>query len=302
MSFEEYDDAGIYKIDNNLIVQTIDVITPIVDDPFTFGRIVAINAMSDVFAMGGIPRTALSFLSYNCNIDSTIIRSVLEGAIKELNGENCILLGGHTVEEDELKCGFAITGVIEDNIIYRNNTLNVNDRLILTKKIGTGIISTAIKAELASLQAIQDATDSMVKSNAAASKIMKNYNISACTDVTGFSLIGHLYEMIQSKNLSVALNLQKVPVLHGTLDYVAKGLIPAGTYRNKKFLEPYVGMSHVNEEYQMLLFDPQTSGGFIIGTPEGETEPLLKDLINSGYFASIIGNVTEKKDKSIYFI
>jgi len=134
VSFDEYDDAGVYKINDTLIVQTIDVITPIVDDPYIFGRIVAINAMSDVFAMGGTPKTALSFLSYNCNIDSTIIKTILEGAIDELNNEHCILLGGHSVEDEELKCGFAITGIIEDNIIYRNNTLKVDDEIILTKK------------------------------------------------------------------------------------------------------------------------------------------------------------------------
>lgn len=301
MSFEEYDDAGIYRIDNKLIVQTIDVITPIVDDPFTFGRIVAINSMSDIFAMGGVPKTALSFLSYNCNIDSAIIRSVLEGAIKELNGEDCILLGGHTVEENELKCGFAITGLIEDNIIYRNNTLNINDCLILTKKIGTGIISTAIKGDMASYEAIKDATDSMVKSNGAASKIMKNYNVTACTDVTGFSLIGHLYEMVQSKDMSIALNLKKIPILHNALDYIAKGLIPGGTYRNKKFLEPYIDLTHINEEYQMLLFDPQTSGGFIIAIPEKEKVSVLNELLMAGYTANVIGTVTYKNNKPIYF-
>lgn len=258
--------------------------------------------MSDIFAMGGIPKTALSFLSYNCNTDNTIIRSILEGAIKELNDENCILLGGHTVEENELKCGFAITGIIEDNIIYRNNTLNVNDCLILTKKIGTGIISTAIKGNMASSEAIKDATESMIKSNAAASKIMKNYNISACTDVTGFSLIGHLHEMIQSKDLSIGINLQQIPLLTDVLDYVSKGLIPGGAYRNKNFLEPFVDLTHLCEDYEMVLFDPQTSGGFIIGIPEGEKDLLLKELLMSGYSASIIGQVTEKKNREIYFI
>ncbi len=285
-----------------MLVQTIDVITPIVDDPFTFGRIVAINAMSDIFAMGGLPKTALSFLSYNCSIDSAIIRAILEGAIQELNDENCILLGGHTVEENELKCGFAITGVIEDNKIYRNNTLKINDYLILTKKIGTGIISTAIKGDMASPEAIKDAIESMIKSNSTASKIMKKYSITACTDVTGFSLIGHLHEMIQSKNLSIAINLQQIPVLTDALDYVSKGLIPGGAYRNKKFLEPYINLTGIKEDYQMLLFDPQTSGGFIIGVHKKESELLLAELLKSGYPASIIGKVTEENNKAIYFI
>jgi selenide,water dikinase len=263
---------------------------------------VAVNAMSDIFAMGGTPKTALSFLSYNCNIDTPIIRSILEGAIKELNDENCILLGGHTVEENELKCGFAITGVIENNVIYRNNTLNINDDLILTKKIGTGIISTAIKGGIASIDAIEDATESMVKSNATAAKIMKKYKISACTDVTGFSLLGHLYEMIQSKDMSIALNIQKIPILSYALEYVAKGLIPGGAYRNKKFLEQFVDLTQLTDDYQLLLFDPQTSGGFIIGVSDKESSSLVKELISSGYFASIIGKVTDKKDKPIYFI
>jgi selenide,water dikinase len=257
--------------------------------------------MSDIFAMGGIPKTALSFLAYNCNIDNSIIRAILEGAIQELNRENCILLGGHTVEENELKCGFAITGVIEDNKIYRNNTLKINDYLILTKKIGTGIISTAIKGDMASPEAINDAITSMVKSNSTASKIMKKYNITACTDVTGFSLIGHLYEMIQSKDMSIALNFEQIPFLTDSLDYISKGLIPGGAYRNKKFLEAYVNLTRINEDYQMLLFDPQTSGGFIIGVHEKESKLLLEELLKSGYTAHIVGKVTEKNNRAIYF-
>jgi selenide,water dikinase len=302
VSFDQYDDAGIYKINNSLIVQTIDVITPVVDDPYIFGRIVAVNAMSDIFAMGGIPKTALSFLSYNLNIESAIIKTILEGAINELNKENCILLGGHTVEDQELKCGFAITGIIEDNRIYRNNTLKVDDEIILTKKIGTGIISTAIKADMASNDAIGDAVDSMVTSNNVASKIMKNYNITACTDVTGFSLIGHLYEMVQTKDLSVCLNFQGIPILNKALEYISMGLIPGGAYRNKNFLKPVIDFKNINDDYAMLLFDPQTSGGLIIGVNKNESKQLLKHLKSAGYPANIIGKVTEKKDKPIYVI
>lgn len=302
VSFDEYDDAGVYKVNDTLIVQTIDVITPIVDDPYIFGRIVAINAMSDVFAMGGTPKTALSFLSYNCNIDSTIIKTILEGAIDELNNEHCILLGGHSVEDEELKCGFAITGIIEDNRIYRNNTLKVDDEIILTKKIGTGIISTAIKADMASNDAISDAINSMVTSNSMASKIMKNYTVTACTDVTGFSLIGHLYEMVHKNDLSVCLNLQSIPVLHNAIEYILNGLIPVGAYRNKQFLGPFVDLRNIDDDYKMLLFDPQTSGGFIISVNNNESKQLLKHLQDAGYPANIIGKVTEKKDKPIYVL
>lgn len=301
LSFDTSDDAGVYKLNNIYIVQTIDLITPIVDDPYTFGRIVAINSMSDIFAMGGVPKTALSILLYNCQLDKEIIQRIIEGAVCELNKENCILLGGHTLEDEELKFGFAITGINEDKKLYRNNTINLDDDIILTKPIGTGVISTAIKADLACSESINDATESMLTSNSKASKIMKKYNISACTDVTGFSLTGHLYEMTKSSDYSITINTKKIPIMEKALEYSSMGLIPAGAYRIKAFLSAFTDYRNIKDPLLMLLFDPQTSGGLIITLQSNQSQLLLEELLNAGYSASIIGKVTKKKEKLIYY-
>lgn len=301
VSFDTSDDAGVYRLGDKLLVQTVDVITPVVDEPYIFGKIAVINALSDIYAMGGDPLSALSILMYDCKLDSSIIKEVLNGAVEALNNENCALLGGHTIEDSEIKLGFSVTGVISDGKIYRNSTLKENNFIILTKPIGTGIISTALKANMVDECALSSATHSMTTSNKKASLIMKKYNVSACTDVTGFSLAGHLYEMAYYSKVSIDIDVKHIPIIDGTLKYASMGLIPAGAYRNKNFLSPFVEISNVDEQFIMPLFDPQTSGGLLIGVEPSDAEAFLDELKREGYNCSIIGKTIKKREKLIIF-
>jgi selenide,water dikinase len=239
---------------------------------------------------------------YDCKIESSIIKEILNGAIEEFNNEDCALLGGHTVEDSEIKLGFSITGIITNGKIYRNNTLNEDNLLILTKPIGTGIISTALKGALVDEPALLAATGYMTTSNKKASEIMKKYNVSACTDVTGFSLAGHLYEMANYSNISIYIDVKSIPIIDGTLKYASMGLIPGGAYRNKDFLVPFVDINNsVDEQFIMPLFDPQTSGGLLIGVDPSDGENLLKDLKKNGHFCNIIGKTVSRQNKLIIF-
>jgi len=302
VGFETSDDAGVYKIREDLyLVQTVDFITPVVDDPYTFGRIAAINSLSDIYAMGAKPVTALSVLMYNCDIDKDIIAEMMQGAVEELNKANCTLLGGHTVDDSEIKLGFAVTGHVENNKYYKNCVLREGDLLIYTKPLGIGILTTAIKGELASENDIQQVTEAMLLSNYKASEILKRYDVSAVTDVTGFGFAGHLYEMAKGSNKSVEVYTENFQFLDSALSFADMGIIPAGAYFNKQFIvNEYDYLSKDNKE--ILFFDPQTSGGLLIGVSFNDAEKMLEELKGLGYIESVIaGLVMEKSGKYISF-
>lgn len=303
VGFETNDDAGVFKVrDDFYLVETVDIITPVVDDPYTFGRISAINSISDIYAMGAKPLTALSVLMYSCDIDADIISKILQGAADELAKVHCTLVGGHTVSDSEVKFGFAVTGYLENEKFYRNSTLRENDIIIYTKPLGIGVLSTALKGELLSKEDEKKLTDTMLSSNCRASEIIRNFDVSAVTDVTGFGLAGHLFEMAKGSNKTVEVYVENLHLLPSALEFAHMGIIPGGAYLNKQFLINDYKFSSSEKEKEILLFDPQTSGGLLIGVSFTDAEKLIFELISNGYTDSaIIGSVTTDLDKYLFF-
>lgn len=303
MGFETNDDAGVFKIREDFyLVETVDIITPVVDDPYTFGRISAINSLSDIYAMGAKPLTALSVLMYSCDIDTDIISKILQGAADELAKVHCTLVGGHTVSDSELKFGLAVTGYLENEKFYRNCTLREDDIIVYTKPLGIGILSTALKGELLSKEDEKRLTDTMLLSNFRASEVIKNYDVSGVTDVTGFGLGGHLFEMAKGSDKTVEVYIENLHFLPSTLKFADMGIIPGGAYLNKQYMIYNYEFLSSEKEKEILLFDPQTSGGLLIGVKFDDAEKLVTDLRSNGYAdAAIIGGVTKLSDKYLFF-
>ena len=291
--FETSDDAGVFKISNSTVIaQTLDFITPVVDNPYTFGRIAAINSLSDIYAMGGTPHTAMSILMYNCEIDSEIISEMMQGACDEFAKCNCVLIGGHTVDDSEIKLGFSVTGTVDENNYYKNIGLNENDLLIYTKPLGIGILTTAIKGEIATDEDIKNVEEVMLISNKISSELLKKYKVTACTDITGFGLAGHAFEMANGSDKTIEIFTNKIAIINESLNYSEMGIVPAGAYYNKQFLAGNYVYNCKDISKEILMFDPQTSGGLLIGIDKKDAENLLDDLRNNGYNgAQIIGRV-----------
>jgi len=289
------DDAGVYRISDDMaLVQTLDFITPVCDDPFEFGRIAACNSLSDVYAMGGIPLTAMNIVAFPVKKFSLdILGKILEGGLAVMKEADVQLLGGHSIDDPELKYGLSVTGKVHPDKIFRNNTIKPGDSLVLTKALGTGIIATAIKADSADSVIVDGFIRSMGTLNKYAADIMFKYNVNACTDVTGFGLAGHILEMMEGNECSVVINSENLPLLDGALENAAMGLIPGGLYRNKKYVgERCVVEKNIKREIADLVFDPQTSGGLLVSLPHVEAEQMVMDMRKSGITAaSIIGEV-----------
>ena len=273
------------------------------DDPFTFGRIAATNAISDVYAMGGRPVTALNLLFFPaCSLDREILAEILRGGSQAMNEAGVCLAGGHTVEDDELKYGLAVTGLIDPERIVRNNTPRTGDRLILTKPLGSGIISTAIKGELASAGQIREAVGWMTGMNRLASELMLRCGASAATDVTGFGLIGHACEMAGSGDVTLCFRVEEVPLMSGVADLVAEGMAPAGAYRNRDHFGRNISGLSPSDDRLLPLFDPQTSGGLLISLPPEGAENFLRISSEEGLFAAVIGSVQPRGESSVAVI
>ena len=292
---ERVEDAGVYKLTADLaIVQTVDFFTPIVDDPYDFGRIAVANALSDVYAMGGRPLTALNVVCFpKDTLDFSILREVLKGGLDMLHEAGVILLGGHTVDDPELKYGLSVTGTIHPDKVVHNNGARPGDSLILTKPLGTGIISTAIKRGAASKAAIARVTKSMTTLNRAASEAMLEVGINACKDITGFGLLGHACEMVEGMEVGMEIDTAAVPLFPEAKEYYDAGIVPGGTGRNRDYREHMVDMDKSVPQYlQDILFDPQTSGGLLMAVPAEKSEKLLKKLHRAGIKeAVVIGEV-----------
>ncbi len=295
------DDAGVYKISDELaLIQTVDFFTPIVDDPYDFGRIAAANALSDVYAMGGIPKTALNIVAFPIHtLDGAILRAILAGGLDKLREAQTVLLGGHSIVDEEMKYGLAITGFVHPGKILANQGLKTGDCLILTKALGTGIISTATKGGLVSDQTLRRVTTLMATLNKYAAQIMADFPVSACTDITGFGLLGHLAEMIAGTGMGVVIDCQAVPVLPEALEFAAMGMVPAAAHKNRLFRQQMVEIgADFDPVLRDILFDPQTSGGLLIGCAEKAARSLLHRLLEEGVGdARIIGYVTHEKEK-----
>lgn len=295
VGLDRADDAGVYKISDDLaMIQTVDFFTPIVDDPYWFGQIAAANALSDIYAMGGIPKTAMNLVGFPVKeMDISILRRILEGGLDKMREAEVVLVGGHSVEDSELKYGLSVTGFVHPDRVLEKKTLKPGDQLILTKPLGTGIINTAIKAGLANGRITEKVTQIMAALNRDAAEVMEPYPVHACTDITGFGLLGHLAEMVQGSGQGLMLYAERIPVIPETFEYAAMGLIPAGAYKNREFRESMVEFSpSVKQSVQYVLFDPQTSGGLLICAARESAGHLLNALKEKGMSdSSIIGEV-----------
>lgn len=281
---ESSDDAGVYRVSEELaLVQTVDFFTPVVDDPCDFGRIAAANALSDVYAMGGRPTTAMNLVGWPVEtLGIEHLRAMLAGGAEKVREAGAVVVGGHTVIDEELKYGLAVTGHVHPQRIWKNRGLQPGDALFLTKGIGTGIINTAIKGGLAGEAEVRRVTEVMATLNAAAAEVLAGFPLSACTDVTGFGLLGHLAEMVEGE-VRVEVDSGAVPQLPGAYDYAAIGLVPAGAHSNREFRQKMVAFPPgFDPVLRDLLFDPQTSGGLLFGCRSGEAEEILDRLHAAG--------------------
>ena len=291
MGVEGAEDAGVYRIGESLaLVETADIITPLVDDPFSFGRIAAANALSDVYAMGGRPVTALNLAFFPaCSLPTSILAAILAGGSQALREAGACLVGGHTVEDQELKYGLSVTGLIDPARLVRNCTARPGDLLVLTKPLGTGIVSTAIKAQLVDSSLEAEAIRWMTLLNAEAAQLMVALGAHAATDVTGFGFIGHACEMALGAKLTFRIELARVPVMEGVAGLVLDGLIPGGCYRNRDHFARQV--SGITGDPLLPLYDPQTSGGLLIALPPAAAREFLTRSDDSGAFAVCLGEV-----------
>jgi len=266
VGFDTADDAGVYKLTPECaLVQTVDFFTPIVDDPYTFGAITAANALSDVYAMGGKPITALSILAWTANGDPDDLAQILKGGAEKIHEGDCAILGGHSITDKEIKFGYSVTGLIHPDRIKTNAGARPGDALVFTKRIGTGVISTALKRGIAREADVEAATQSMLTLNRRACEAMLQFHAHGCTDVTGFGLIGHAREMAIASNVTLEIDPAAIRFLPGAVDYARQGALPGGLHNNREFAGACVeGRSDVDD----LLYDPQTSGGLLITMPE----------------------------------
>ncbi len=286
-----------YKISDEIaLIQTVDFFTPIVDDPFMFGQIAAANALSDVYAMGGRPLCAMNIAGFPAQtMDIGVLHEILRGGLEKLREAGAALAGGHTVEDPELKYGLSVTGIVHPDHVITNQGARPGDRLILTKPLGTGIVNTAIKGELASEAAITEIVASMATLNRAAAEVMARYEVHACTDITGFGLVGHIGEMVAGLTVSARLSAARLPHFASATEYASMGLLPAGLHRNRDYCTPTTIVEEgVPLEISDLLYDPQTSGGLLIAVAEHDGEPLLRGLHDAGVSsATLVGVVDE---------
>jgi selenide, water dikinase len=298
---ETSDDAGVYQIGADLaIVESTDIITPLVDDPFTFGRIAAANALSDIYAMGGRPVTAMNLAFFPaCALPLGVLADILAGGKETIEASGACLVGGHTVEDDELKYGLAVTGTVHPDRIVRNSTALPGDCLVLTKPLGTGIVSTGIKGGMASAETIEEAIGWMVRLNDTAAGIMLSCGASACTDVTGFGLLGHVCEMAAGAGVTMRLELARVPVMGAVTGLINAGMVPAGCYRNRDHYSPSISCAGIPGDALLPLFDPQTSGGLLISLRPESVERFLLLAAEQSCFAARIGEVTGRREHPI---
>lgn len=295
---ESSDDAGIYILNGETaLVQTIDFITPIVDDPFSFGRIAAANSLSDIYAMGGTPLTVLNVCCFPVGkLEKAVFIEILKGAMSAVDESGAFLVGGHSIEDKELKFGLSVTGQVHPSKLWKNNTPKAGDSLVLTKPLGTGIISTAIKAGIASEADVEEIVASMSALNKIAAETAKKYFPSACTDVTGFGLIGHLSEMITGSGTGAEVQTCMVPLFSSVLDHASSGMIPGGGGANKKAYGCSVNVKGgIDDLIFEVLFDPQTSGGLLMALSDADN--YVEDLVEKGLKASVIGRFTDRKGK-----
>jgi selenide, water dikinase len=294
--FDTADDAGVYRLSADLaLVQTVDFFTPIVDDPFTFGAIAAANALSDVYAMGGTPISALSIVAFPADGDVEVLGEIMRGGLEKMREAECALLGGHSVADAEIKFGYAVTGTIHPDRIKANSGARPGDALIFTKPLGTGVIGTALKRGIASRESVEAAAASMLTLNREACAAMLRFDVHGCTDVTGFGMMGHAREMALASNVTLEIEAATVPLLPGALDAVRAGAIPGGLKNNREFASCVVeGDAGIDAALVDLLYDPQTSGGLLIALPEPDAAALERMLPGARRIGRVVARDNNK--------
>ncbi len=302
VGLETSDDAAVYKINDDVaIIETLDFFTPVVDDPYTFGQIAATNSLSDVYAMGGEPSLAMNIVCFPNCLEPAVLGEILRGGADKVKEAGAILIGGHSVADDEPKYGLSVTGFVHPDKVLANATAKPGDVLVLTKPIGLGVINTAIKADMASVDAYDKAVKVMTTLNKfGKDAIDKAGGVNSLTDITGFGLLGHALEMAEGSEVTIILKSSDIPLIKEAIEYANMGLVPAGTYANKKHIQDKVIIKNELDQYMLdLLYDPQTSGGLLISIKKENVEILMKELENSPVEYAIIGEVIEKREYCI---
>jgi selenide,water dikinase len=303
VSSDTCDDAGVYRLTKNTaLVQSVDVFTPLVDDPYTFGQIAAANSVSDIYAMGGKPLIALSIVSFPIEkLSPRIMNKMLQGGIDKLKEAGTVVIGGHSIKDNEIKFGFAVTGIIDPRKMITNDKARPGDVLVLTKPIGTGVISFANQIGKASARALRAAAKSMVELNKSAAEIAVRLGVRTGTDITGFSLLGHLSEIVRQSGVTAEIYAKKVPLFDEVLNYVRAGIISGAIERNREYSSQFVTVGDgVDPDLETVLYDPQTSGGLLLGIPGKKAELLLKKLKDRGVKkAAVIGRIVSKSEGKI---
>lgn len=300
VGLENSDDAAVYKFGDDLaIISTLDFFTPIVDDPYVFGQIAATNSLSDVYAMGGEPVLCLNIVGFPKCLPIDILSEILRGSADKVKEAGAIVIGGHSIQDNEPKFGLSVVGKVHPNKVYKNYGAKAGDKLILTKKLGVGSIITAIKGEMCSEEAYREAVNSMTTLNRYAYEASIGMKINACTDITGFSLLGHGYEMAYGSKVSLHFYKHEIPVIESSIEYVKDGFIPEGTYSNRKYLGDNVSCE-CEEWLEDILFEPQTSGGLLFSVDDSCLEDFKKRLESFNVFYKVVGEVREFEDKFLY--
>ena len=290
------DDAAVYKVSDDLaMIQTLDFFTPVADDPYDFGQIAAANALSDVYAMGGVPKTALNIVAFPKNMDVEILGEILRGGADKVMEAGAVLAGGHTIQDDTPKYGLSVTGFVNPKKFWKNYGAQTGDKLILTKPLGAGIINTAIKADLVSEEARTAVLASMKLLNRSACEVFREFEIHACTDITGFGLGGHATEMAAASDRTIVIDTEKLPLLPDVEMYASMGLIPGGAYRNREYANKTGVKSSAVLWKEDVVFDPQTSGGLLAAVKEQDVPHIMEKLNAAGLQAGVIGEVTDRQ-------
>jgi selenide, water dikinase len=291
---ETHDDAGFIPFGGGLLLQTADFFTPIVDDPYRFGQIAAANAFSDVYAMGGEPLTAMNLVAFPCSLDLGILQEILAGGLSKIEESGAKLCGGHSVQDEEPKYGLSVTGFVEEDRVVRNVGARPKDALVLTKPLGLGILTTALKRDLLSEQEIEAAVEAASRLNKPARDAMRHAGVSAATDVTGFGFLGHLTEMLEASNFGAIVRRGETPVWERSVPLAIDGVYPGGLENNREYLAGRVELDGIGEDDLLPLYDPQTSGGLLIAVPETGASALVGELEERGATGAIVGEVVEE--------
>ncbi len=297
VGFDKADDAGVYRLRDDLaLVQTLDFFTPIVDDPFDYGRIAALNSINDVWAMGGTPLTAMAITCFpKKGVDFSILQEIMRGGLSVLTENKVALVGGHSVDNEQIMFGYSVTGVIDPKHIATNAGARPGDVIILTKPIGTGVISTAIKRAKASPEVIAESVATMMTPGKYAAEAIAKFDVKGATDVTGFALLGHAWEMACASNVTIEIDSARVPLINGALELAASGLMTGADKTNREYVGADVSLAEgLDSNLVKLFYDPQTAGGLLLAIPEEKADDLLNDLRRNYSRAEVVGRVSER--------